>query len=154
MTFTEKYFLEEIVRLRQLFSDKTWWAKTEEQRDNCLKGLSLVYLNIENEDGSKVTSAQIEKWANIFESTMVEYEQRKTMLILHPPTPQNGNWKSIVWWDKKQTGEAKTEDTHPTEAAARAVCQQLKSHGWGGEGHFYPVIAFVDSPTGERLTIS
>ena len=85
MTFTEKYFLEEVIRLREMFGDKTWWVKPEAQREKCIDGLAIVYLNIENEDGSKVTPEQIERWAAIFESTVIEHERRKMMLLRFPP---------------------------------------------------------------------
>jgi hypothetical protein len=85
MTFTEKYFFEEVRRFREMFGDKTWWAKPEEMRDKCVDGLALVYLNIENEDGSRITDEQIKRWASIFEATTMEYERRKMMLLRFPP---------------------------------------------------------------------
>ena len=85
MEFTEKYFFEEVVRLRQFMGQKSWWAKPEIERERCISGLSLVYLNIVNEDGSHPSHEQIEKWAAIFESTIIEYERRKTMIEITIP---------------------------------------------------------------------
>lgn len=83
--FTEKYFHEEIVRFRQAMGDKTWWARPEEQRDAWISGLALVYLQIQNDDGSNPKQEQIDKWAVTLDSTLTEYERRKTMLALYPP---------------------------------------------------------------------
>jgi hypothetical protein len=84
MTFTEKYFREEICRLRTAWGNKDFWQKTDEQRERMLDGIRLVYLNIENEDGSKPTTEQIENWAGLFEATMFEYERRKMYVNFHP----------------------------------------------------------------------
>ena len=83
MTFTEKYFFEEIRRFRDAFGNKEWWKKSEEQRDAWISGLSLVYLNINNEDGTNPTKEQINKWATIFQVTVEEYERRKLFMLMH-----------------------------------------------------------------------
>ncbi len=84
MTFTEQYYFDEVLRFREGMGNKQWWEKTEEQRDAWIKGLALVYLNIENETGLRSTPEQIDKWATIFEATCVEYERRKTYMKLMP----------------------------------------------------------------------
>lgn len=76
MTFTEKYYLEELGRFRQHFGDKKWWALPEETRDACISGLAMVYLNINNENGTPVTKEQIEKWANWLTQATAEYNRR------------------------------------------------------------------------------
>jgi hypothetical protein len=69
--FTEAYFLEECVRFRQSLGDATWWAKTEEQQQNYMSGLSMVYLNIENEDGSRPNRAnRFNDWGKTFSMTL------------------------------------------------------------------------------------
>lgn len=76
-SFTEKYFHDEIVRLRQAWGTKDFWAMSDEKRQKMIDGLSFVYLNIVNEDGSTPTSEQIEQWAGIFQSTLTEYSRRE-----------------------------------------------------------------------------
>lgn len=83
--FTEKYFHEEIVRFRQAMGDKTWWARPEEQRDAWISGLALVYLQIQNDDGSNPSHEQIAKWAMIFDATITEYHRRQFYMTINPP---------------------------------------------------------------------
>ncbi len=80
--FTEKYFYSEICSLRQMWGTKSWWQKPEEHREACLKALGFVYCNIVNDDGSQPNSEQIQRWANIFDSTCQEYERRKLYVDL------------------------------------------------------------------------
>lgn len=75
--FTEKEFCEEVCRLREQMGDKRFWARPKEQREAYVSGLSFMYLNIDNEDGSKPTQEQLDKWAMIFDGTMVEYRRRE-----------------------------------------------------------------------------
>ncbi len=81
MTFTEQDFYTEINRFREHFGTKDWWALGEEKHDACIKGLALIYLNINNADGTPPTKDQIERYANVFQNTVAEYEQRKCMLL-------------------------------------------------------------------------
>lgn len=85
-TFTEKYFLEEIHRFRELLGQKSFWeqANSEEVADRAIRGLSFVYLNLVNEDGTLPNQSQIDKWANIFDAAIGEYNRRKTYLLMLP----------------------------------------------------------------------
>jgi len=84
LQFTEKYFLEEINRFRSECGLKTFWDKTEEQHEAMIKGLTFVYMNIVNEDGSQPSPEQIDKWGFIFNQALDNYNRRKTMLALLP----------------------------------------------------------------------
>lgn len=75
--FTEKYFLEEVVRLRREMGTKTFWQRPREQREAFLQGLAFVCLNIDNEDGTPPTGEQLEKWARIYKATTDEYNRRE-----------------------------------------------------------------------------
>ena len=79
-TFTKQEFYDEICRFRALFGSKEWWNKPLEVRDACVRGLSHMYFNIMNEDGTLPTQEEIEKYALVFDATMVEYYRRATML--------------------------------------------------------------------------
>ena len=76
MEFTEKYFMEELGRFRANFTNKTWMALPEEKRDAAIKVLTIVYLNIGNDDGSTPTHEQINKWALWFDQAITEYSRR------------------------------------------------------------------------------
>jgi hypothetical protein len=80
MTFTEKYFVEELSRFRQHLGDKNWWTLPEDTREACVSGLGLIYLNINNEDGTPITTEQIEKWARWFTQATTDYNARWAMI--------------------------------------------------------------------------
>lgn len=81
-TFTEKEFFEEIHRFRQHLGDKTFWAKTPEQRQAMIDGLSFMYLNVMNDDGSFPSREKIDQWGNIFNQTLSEYTRRDSMTLM------------------------------------------------------------------------
>lgn len=84
LQFTEAYFIEEINRFREQCGLKTFWDKTEEQHEAMISGLSFCYLNITNDDGSQPSREQIDKWANIFDVAIQNYNRRKTFLVMLP----------------------------------------------------------------------
>jgi hypothetical protein len=59
----------------------------------------------------------------------------------------NMKFKSCVQWpaDCCPSIGNYSEDTHENEAAARAVVDMLYRHGFGGDGKFFPVKAWVES---------
>jgi len=83
-SFSESYFYEELNRFRQLLGDKTFWNKTEEQREACISGLTFVYLNTVPNDNSKASPELIQKWATQFDSAITEYARRGTYIMLYP----------------------------------------------------------------------
>jgi hypothetical protein len=84
LQFTEKYFFEEIERFREACGSKEFWAKTEEQQDNYIKGLAFCYLGIVNEDGSQPNQEQINHWAAVFNAAIRNYNERKTFIVMLP----------------------------------------------------------------------
>ncbi len=82
--FTEKDFLEELSRFREACGSKDFWAKTEEKRDAMIGGLTFLYLNLGNDDGSLPDRDQIDKWGNWFADALENYNRRKTILDLMP----------------------------------------------------------------------
>lgn len=80
-TFTEKYFYEELGRFRQAMGNREWWMNPD-NREACVKGITFVYLNLVNEDGSLPSNEQITKWGSIFNATMSEYAQRESIMLL------------------------------------------------------------------------
>jgi hypothetical protein len=86
--FTEENFFDEIRQFRAKMGTKEWWAGPDAQREAWIRSLTIVYLNIKNVDGSKPTQQNINLWANILESTLTEYQRRKTMIALLPPPPK------------------------------------------------------------------
>lgn len=81
-SFSESYFYEELNRFRQLFGDKNFWNRPEEQRERMIDGLTHVYLNTVPNDNSKASTEHIQKWATLFDSAMTEYARRGTKMIL------------------------------------------------------------------------
>lgn len=58
-------------------------------------------------------------------------------------------WKSIVVWPDtirvgNVVGKNESEDTHPTESAANAVCTLLEKFGFAGEGKVFPLSTRVE----------
>ena len=89
MEFTEKYFMEELGRFRANFTNKTWMALPEEKRDAAIRGLSLVYLNVMNEDGTPPSYEQIKKWGMWFDQAITEYSRRQAYILLRGLTGKN-----------------------------------------------------------------
>jgi hypothetical protein len=83
MNFTEQYFNEEIGRFRQMMSDRKFWEKDDSIRELAIRGLTLVYLNVELPSGDGYL-AGLERVATIFKSTLSEYTRRGTLMILQP----------------------------------------------------------------------
>ena len=75
LQFTEAYFLEEINRFREACGTKTFWDKTEEQQDAMVSGLTFVYLNVVNPDGSQPNHEQIKKWGFIFQQALENFNR-------------------------------------------------------------------------------
>ena len=84
ITFTEKYFYQEVCRFREFMGKKSWWVLPEEKREACIKALAYIYLQIQNDDGSNPDREQINKWAVVYGSVAAEYEQRNVYMILYP----------------------------------------------------------------------
>jgi 3-deoxy-D-manno-octulosonic acid (KDO) 8-phosphate synthase len=80
-TFTEKEFYTEICRFREHLGNSEWWQKPQEIRDACVRGLSFVYFNVVNDDGSLPNKSQIDKWGAIFDATISEYSRRESFMI-------------------------------------------------------------------------
>ena len=74
-TFTKQEFYEEVSRFRGFFGSKDWWSKTITQRDACVKGLTLMYLNL-----VELPKEEIETVAAIFQATLTEYNRRGFLL--------------------------------------------------------------------------
>lgn len=79
--FTETYFFQEVCRFREMMGTRSFWKLAEGQGEAALNGLGFVYLNVDNEDGSKPTIEQIEKWARIYDSAILEYHRREFMML-------------------------------------------------------------------------
>lgn len=75
-TFTKKEFYTEICRFREMFGNKEWWNKPLEIREQCVRGLSHMYLNVVNDDGSFPSNEQLKEYANVFQNTLNEYHHR------------------------------------------------------------------------------
>lgn len=82
--FTEKEFFEEINRFREACGTKTFWARTEEQQHAMISGLTFLYLNLGNDDGSLPDKEQMVKWGQIMSQALENYDRRKTTLALLP----------------------------------------------------------------------
>lgn len=80
-TTSIEYFNSEIMGFRELMGQKSFWKKTPEQRQIAIDGISYVYLNLANDDGTALTSEDISKAARILESTLSEYSQREFMML-------------------------------------------------------------------------
>lgn len=78
--FDISYFRQEIVRFRELFGSKTFWAKTPEQRQVAINGLAFVYATI------KASATEMADAANLLDNTLTEYNRREMMLYLSGKT--------------------------------------------------------------------
>jgi hypothetical protein len=58
----------------------------------------------------------------------------------------NRKFKSIAVWPKGTICDDTdtSTDTHPTFAAAEAVCYLLRMHGFGGNHQIYPLVTCVE----------
>lgn len=45
--FSVEYFNKELNAFRELLGQKTFWDKTDEEKDGAIKGLTFVYFNTE-----------------------------------------------------------------------------------------------------------
>lgn len=79
-SFKETYFKEELMRFRQLMGDKSFWAKTQDQKDLAIKGLAFIYFNVEPDNGGPVDATFIQQMADLYQNTMNEYARRQTMM--------------------------------------------------------------------------
>lgn len=82
--FTEKEFQAELLEFRKHCGDKTFWAKTEEQREAMIGGLSFMYLNLVQDDGKLPTREQIDLWGQWFSDALDNYHRRQAMLTMLP----------------------------------------------------------------------
>ena len=64
------------MRFRQHMGQKDFWKRPEQERQVCINALTFVYLNLDNEDGSRPTAQQLETWAAVFEAALMEYNRR------------------------------------------------------------------------------
>lgn len=78
--FTEKEFIAELAELRRSCGDKRFWARKPEEREAYISGLGFMYLNLFQDDGSKPTPEQVDKWATWYQSAMNEYNRRAMYL--------------------------------------------------------------------------
>jgi hypothetical protein len=78
--FTIKEFKEEICRFRQHFGNKSWWEKPEETREECVRGLSYMYLNLYQDNGEMLTDTQMNEVTNLLDCTLTEYNYRAILL--------------------------------------------------------------------------
>jgi hypothetical protein len=83
-TFTEKEFQEEIHRFRQECGLKTFWAKTEEQRQAMISGLTFMYLNLVTDDGKLPGKDKIDLWGQWFSDALDNYNRRQAILTMLP----------------------------------------------------------------------
>jgi len=68
---TRRYLLDELVRFRRLFGDRTFWQRAPEAREGAVRGLFYSYLNAQDlTDGDMST----------FQATMDEYRMRELMI--------------------------------------------------------------------------
>lgn len=79
-SFTEQYFFDELLRLRQAWGTKDFWNLPEDKRQKMLDGLGFLYLNIVNDDGSKPDKEKIDEWATHYQATMTEYSRRELFI--------------------------------------------------------------------------
>lgn len=78
---TIPYFYEEICRFRKLMGEKSFWAKSPEQRELAIRGLGYVFLTLTKEDGSALDKKENEETALTFETTMQEYYMRERIIL-------------------------------------------------------------------------
>ena len=84
-TTSVSYFNEEVCAFRKLMGDKSFWAKTPEQRQLAINGLGYVYLNLAHDDGTPLNADETERIAITFDSTMIEYTRREWLVLLQTP---------------------------------------------------------------------
>lgn len=83
-TFTEKELQNEIMEFRKQCGEKSFWARTEEQQQAMIDGLSFMYLNTVNDDGSLPKQDKIDLWGGWFRDALDNYHRRKAMLLMIP----------------------------------------------------------------------
>jgi len=71
--YSTEYFYQEMVRFRNLFTTIPYWQRPAAQRENAIKALTIVYLNLT--DGA-------DKAAVAFDAMMKEYGMREAYAIL------------------------------------------------------------------------
>lgn len=79
--FTEAYFLEECTRFRAMLGERSFWNKGPEKCEAALRGLTHVYLNIFNDDGSSPSDEQMQKWAQHWEVLAREFNWRAAFAL-------------------------------------------------------------------------
>lgn len=83
-TFTEKEFQAELTEFRKQCGDQRFWAKTEDQREAMIGGLTFMYLNLVNDDGSLPGREKIDLWGGWFSDALDNYHRRQAMLQMLP----------------------------------------------------------------------
>lgn len=75
MEFTRAYFIEECDRFRAMLGTKTFWELAESKRDQALKSLFLVYVNVTDpKPGDEV----------FFQNASESFNQRTLFLTMLP----------------------------------------------------------------------
>lgn len=69
---TRRYLLDELVRFRRLFGERTFWQMSLEAREGAVRGLFYSYLNAKD-----LTEGDM----STFQATMQEYRMRESMVI-------------------------------------------------------------------------
>lgn len=78
-SFSEKDFVEEVMRFRELFGSRLFWAKPADIRQKAVDGLAFMYLNL---DGS-ITGEALARVVRLFDSNLTEYTRREILAITH-----------------------------------------------------------------------
>lgn len=78
VVFSKAEFLTELGRFRELFGDRRFWAKTEDERQQAIKGLMHVYFNIDPK-----IDVEKEHIAAGLHAALFEYGKRMELLIKH-----------------------------------------------------------------------
>lgn len=74
---TLAYFYSEIVRFRELFGQRSFWEQgAEEVRENAVRGLAVVYINLVPKSAKENDDAVI-----AFDVAMMEFNRRSMLAM-------------------------------------------------------------------------
>ena len=79
--FTVKYFHSQVLELRKLMGEKTFWAKSAEIRQHAVDALGFVFLNLVADDGDTISPEENQKAADIYYNTIDEYSRREVHTV-------------------------------------------------------------------------
>ena len=77
--FTPAYLRQTILEFRDQLGRKDFW-QNDEKHSAAVKALSHVYFNYDQTD---LTEREIESLASSYESALLEYTKRESMIFLH-----------------------------------------------------------------------